>query len=80
MNGKTKRYYSPLLPSQTALTFPKKDDDRAKRLRANVEMAKFLQEAMGELSLDLKKSNAINADEFIEFMQKVFIFIFIFLN
>ena len=38
-----------------------------------MEMAKFLQEAMGELSLDLKKSNAINADEFTEFMQKVFL-------
>lgn len=64
------RFFPNLLPS-TYEWKDKKDEDRAKRLRANVEMAKFLQEAMGELSLDLKKSNAVNADEFIDFMQKV---------
>lgn len=36
-----------------------------------MEMAKFLQETMGEMSLDLKKIDAINADEFIHFMDKV---------
>lgn len=34
-------------------------------------MAKFLQETMGELSLDLKNAHAVNADEFNQFMLKV---------
>jgi LETM1 and EF-hand domain-containing protein 1 len=49
----------------------KKEEGRAKRLKANLEIAKFLQETMTEISVDLKKTKGIDAEAFSDFMQKV---------
>eukprot|EP01133_Synstelium_polycarpum_P007044 gene7044-8191_t len=59
-----------LLPS-TYEWKSEQEEHKTNKLKGNVSMAKFLQETLGEISVELKKNNIVNSKEFHDFMVKV---------
>eukprot|EP01113_Clastostelium_recurvatum_P036911 TRINITY_DN5343_c0_g1_i1.p1 TRINITY_DN5343_c0_g1~~TRINITY_DN5343_c0_g1_i1.p1 ORF type:complete len:506 (+),score=144.73 TRINITY_DN5343_c0_g1_i1:184-1518(+) len=63
-----------LFPNMLPSTYAWKSEHeaaQAKRLKANIELARFLQDTLGEMETMIKKDKQVSRDEFVKFVSRV---------